>query len=77
LRFWSVLTARSLISRIAGAAPVASQLHAGEQAGHQRVVGVGEGGAHAHAAGARVELVVDEFQLAFVREARFRWPGRS
>ena len=49
----------------------AGDLHAGEQAWGQLAVGIGQGGAHAHAAAAAVELVVDEFQLALVREAFF------
>src|SRR6476469_5243617 len=50
---------------------VAGQLNPCEQARHQRVVAVVEGGAHAHAAGLGVQAVVDEFELALMREAVF------
>ena len=66
--FWSVPTARSLISKrrlgLGLAHPQPREL-----ARHQPAIGVVEHRAHAHRAAVGIDLVVDQLQLALVRRA--------
>ena len=68
--FWSVPMARSLTSeRRLGLRLAHAQ--ARELAGHQPAVGIVEHRAHPHRAAARIDLVVDQLQLALERGRRW------